>query len=514
MNSENKKSILLVEDEAIIAMTEKITLEKYGYKVFTANSGEEAVSTVAKTPAIDLVLMDINLGSGIDGTEAAEIILRQRDLPIVFLSSHIEPEVVEKTEKITSYGYVVKSSSDTVLQASIKMAFKLFESILMEKEKERALSESEEKYRTLVEMANEAIVIAQNGVIVFANRKTTDLLGISAGNLESKPFIDFIWSDDREKVMESYRRRISGETVPDAYDFRIIGKGGLLTWFFPSAATIQWKGKTATLNLLTDITVRKHAEEALRASKALYQALVETSPDAIALSDQDGVIIMVNEQMIKLHGYESKQELNGKSAFELFAPVERHRVADKKLNGASEVQSGGIGKYEYILQRKDGTRFWGELYSKLILSPVGKLPLILTIVRDITERKQAEEALRESEARLRHLVESSNDLVWETDANGITTYVSDKIVDLLGYTPEEVIGKTSYDLMPSKDAEKARAAFGPLFAQRKAFRGIENINLHKNGHQVVMESNGVPVFDENGEFRGYCGMDKKLRDGP
>jgi CheY-like chemotaxis protein len=133
MGAEKPKTILLVEDEAIIALTEKMTLEKYGYRVITARTGEEAVATVEKTPAIDLILMDINLGTGIDGTEAAAIILRQRDIPVVFLSSHTEPEVVAKTEKITSYGYVVKDSSGTVLDASIKMAFKLFEAKIKEK---------------------------------------------------------------------------------------------------------------------------------------------------------------------------------------------------------------------------------------------------------------------------------------------------------------------------------------------------------------------------------------------
>ncbi len=126
MNMLNKKTILLVEDEALIAMSEKIKLEKYGFNVLTAHSGKDAINTFNNNKT-DLVLMDIDLGSGIDGTEAAEIILKEKEIPIVFLSSHIEPEIVEKTEKITSYGYVVKNSGITILDASIKMAFKLFE---------------------------------------------------------------------------------------------------------------------------------------------------------------------------------------------------------------------------------------------------------------------------------------------------------------------------------------------------------------------------------------------------
>jgi len=160
------KTLLLVEDEMLIAMSQKMFLERYGYKVLTISTGEkaieilkneaeidleylpeskkaplekfgyrvvtagtaeEAVDLCKKDDAIDMVLMDIDLGQGMDGTQAAEIILAQRDIPILFLSSHTEKEMVEKTEKITSYGYVVKNSSITVLDASIKMAFKLFD---------------------------------------------------------------------------------------------------------------------------------------------------------------------------------------------------------------------------------------------------------------------------------------------------------------------------------------------------------------------------------------------------
>jgi PAS domain S-box-containing protein len=122
------RTILLVEDEALIAMAERRALEQHGYRVVQAANGERAVQIAAQQTEIDLVLMDINLGAGMDGTEAARLILETRDLPIVFLSSHTDPAVVEKTEGITSYGYIVKNSGDTVLTTSLKMAFRLFES--------------------------------------------------------------------------------------------------------------------------------------------------------------------------------------------------------------------------------------------------------------------------------------------------------------------------------------------------------------------------------------------------
>ena len=180
-----KHTLLLVEDEALIAMAQKMYLEQYGYKVLTTNTGEKAIEVLKqdnqleltflpeskkvplekfgysvitansaekavelfeKHDEIDLVLMDIDLGKGMDGTQAAGIILAHREIPILFLSSHTEPEVVEKTEKITSYGYVVKNSSITVLDASIKMAFKLYKA---NKELKRELADHKEFERKL-----------------------------------------------------------------------------------------------------------------------------------------------------------------------------------------------------------------------------------------------------------------------------------------------------------------------------------------------------------------------------
>ena len=126
---------------------------------------------------------------------------------------------------------------------------------------EEALRESEGKYRSLVEKANEAICIVQDDVLVFVNHRMSELLGVPIRDLEDRPFSDFIWPEDREMMIAKYRKRIAGEDVKDAYDFRYIGLGHRLMWAFVSATAIRWKGKPATLNLITDITDRKLVEE-------------------------------------------------------------------------------------------------------------------------------------------------------------------------------------------------------------------------------------------------------------
>jgi PAS domain S-box-containing protein len=144
--------------------------------------------------------------------------------------------------------------------------------ITTRKQAEQTLRESEEKYRTLIEKANEAIYIAQDGAIVFANNRMSEIVGVPLGDLEGRLFADFIYPDDAEMVGLKYQKRMSGEDI-DAYDFRLIGAEGKTIWVLLSAARIQWKGRPATLNLMSDITERKRAEAALgETNRALEEA--------------------------------------------------------------------------------------------------------------------------------------------------------------------------------------------------------------------------------------------------
>ncbi len=126
------------------------------------------------------------------------------------------------------------------------------------------------------------------------------------------------------------------------------------------------------------------------------------------------------------------------------------------------------------------------------------------------QRRQVDEDLRASEERYRHLVESSNDWVWEVDQDAVYTYAGPQCRELLGYEPEEIVGKTPFDLMLPEEAQRVSSVFGPISARRESFRGLENLNLRKDGRMVVLETNGAPVFDEQGGFRGYRGMDRDI----
>ena len=299
MKKEKNITILLVEDEAISVIAEKSILEKNGYSVITASTGEEAVEIASGVESIDLVLMDIELGEGIGGIKAAELILEKRTVPILFLTSHTEPEILNETGTVISYGFVLKKTGGAVLLASIETALRLFEATrYIEKQKlelasgntrlralveeleamneefeamndellasNRLLAEKEEEYRLLFENASSGIVIAQDGIVRMVNPALGQIVDYTTVEMIGKPFIEFIHPEDAGMVTQRHMARLKGEDVETDYSFRIITSHGVVKWVNLRSALIIWNKKPASLNYVIDITESKLAEEQQR----------------------------------------------------------------------------------------------------------------------------------------------------------------------------------------------------------------------------------------------------------
>ncbi|MDI1481817.1 PAS domain S-box protein [Polyangium sp. y55x31] len=129
---------------------------------------------------------------------------------------------------------------------------------------------------------------------------------------------------------------------------------------------------------------------------------------------------------------------------------------------------------------------------------------------ELARLREENRRLREDQRRLAMLVEVTNDWIWEVDAKGVYTFVSPRIRDFLGYEPEEALGKTPLDFMPPEEAARVGALLGPILASRAPFKDLENVNQHKDGRHVVLETSGVPLFDEAGTYCGYRGVDRDV----
>lgn len=123
-----------------------------------------------------------------------------------------------------------------------------------------------------------------------------------------------------------------------------------------------------------------------------------------------------------------------------------------------------------------------------------------------SKHKKLKETLQASEQRFKDLVESITDLMWETDENWVYTYISSKVKELLGYKVSEVLGKKPFDFMLTKEAERLSKVFNDKIINKEPFYGLESVNRHKAGYSVVLEINGVPIFDEEGQLKGYRGI--------
>ena len=263
---------------------------------------------------------------------------------------------------------------------------------------EDELRRSEEKYRVLIDNANEAILIIQDGLLKFANPASLIFSGYSKEALLFKPFTEFVYPEDREMMKEYYIKRISGEDVPTNYDFRIKTQDGSVKWMTVHTALVEWEGSSATLNFLSDITNQKKAEDALRESEERYRSLFEYLQDAVFLTKPDGSIIEANQAACAMFG----------RSVDEFRAVGRSGLvdaADARLKAALEERARtGKARADLTMIRANGEKFLADVTSTVFTDIHGQQKTSM-IIRDITERKKAEEALLESEKRYRSVFE-------------------------------------------------------------------------------------------------------------
>jgi PAS domain S-box-containing protein len=377
-----------VEDEALIAMSEAMTLEKYGYGTVIAGSGEEASRIAGERQDINLILMDIDLGSGIDGTKAAASILEKKLLPIIFLSSHDEPEIIEKTSLITSYGYISKNSGEAVLLGSVKMAFRLFESLSREKESDefsRRIFENSKIPIIIMDAMNYSLVDCNPAsVSLFGFKSKEEMLGLTPVNVS--PPNQYDGTESSVKARQFIDKAISeGQVVFEWLQRR---PDGSLWDAEAHLMSFVSNGKVFLQLSVLDITNRKQAEQALRDSEERFKTLSSIANEGIIIHDQ-GIIIDVNLPFARLLGYSNLEEIIGKDRFEAIRMEEESRktVLEHINNNSNEI-------YDIEIINLDGQTIPVETCGRDIVYRGRKARIVY--MREITERKRAEEKVRQS----------------------------------------------------------------------------------------------------------------------
>ena len=317
-----------------------------------------------------------------------------------------------------------------------------------------ALLESESKYRLVVDHATIGIVVTQDGQLKFVNPQAVSLSGYSKAELTSGPFVDFVHPDDRAMVMEYHLRRLIGADVPETYHLRIISKDGQAKWLENKGVLITWEDKPATLNFLADISERKLIEEALSKSEFEKQAILDASIDRIRYVDPDMKIIWANKTVSTELGI-PPEEIIGRFCYQL------DRGRDAPCEGCPTLKARVTGRIERAVMyypAKGGTgkeRCW-DAYSVPIMDEKDEITAFIQIARDITEQKNAERALRESEERFRQIVEDAPFGYYRVGKDGLWQYVNSEYERLHGFSRQEIIGQ-SFELTQPDDF-KAQAS--------------------------------------------------------
>ncbi len=311
-----------------------------------------------------------------------------------------------------------------------------------------ALRESEEKYRTLVERANDGIVILQDGLVQYANPRILDAWGGAFDEVVDTPFINHLSADDLPALLERYQRRLAGEDVNATYETTLHRKDGVTVPVEINAALITYREKPAALVLIHDLTKHKQAEEALRESEEKYRALVENINEVIYTLDLDGRFTFVSPVVERLSAYKM-EDLLGRRFTDFVHPGDLPSL----LESYHRTMRGEIEPFEYRIFDKNGQVRYIRSSSRLIIKDAA-VAGISGVMSDVTARKNAEVALRESEERYRDLVEHSHALICTHDLQGRFLSANQWALDLLGYEPTAVTRVNLRDLLAPEVREQ------------------------------------------------------------
>ncbi len=512
MGEDTKKMILLVEDEIMIAQAQKAALEKIGYSVILAETGEIALDIFQHTIEIDLVLMDIDLGEGCDGTETASEMLKVRNVPVVFLSSHTESALVKKTENSTSYGYVVKNSKITVLDASIKTAFKLFD---MNK---RLLLSEESLSITLQSIGDAVIATDITGAITKMNKTAERLTGWAFCEAENKALLSvfrIVNSETREVLKNPVVQVLErGEIIALSNHTVLISRTGEEYQIADSAAPIRdSQGQIRGVILVfSDVTEKYEAERLLRESffdLKHSQTIAHTSSWKLTLATG---AFTVSEEGLRMFGFVPGTKPTFSDFMSCLSEEDRQRSTDLFKTSVQTAQPFSI---ETRIARKNTGEIRIIITNVEIQFDIEGHPLsLMGTNQDITERKQVEDKLRESEERYKRITAGLNDYLYTVKVkNGhpVETVHNEACFAITGYTIDDF----SWDpylwinMVVPEEREMVAGRFKKIL-EGNDLPTFEHRIICKDGTIRWISDTSIPKYDSKGSIVSYDGVIKDI----
>lgn len=486
MGVDERRRILLVEDEAIAARDEKHRLEACGYEVLAAVSGAEAIGLFARHEEIDLVLIDIGLGDGLDGTKTANAILEEREIPILFFSER---------------GDV--GAGMAALDASIRAAIRLFEA-------NRAV-ESNRMFRAVLDAMPQYICWKdRNSVFLGCNKNHSDLFGLPGSEaIVGKTDYDLHPSDEAAKYIADDKEVMDN----DRPRYRILERAYFsdkgLRWHETNKVPLHdSSGKVDGIMIAySDITQQKETELALSQEQYYLQTLMDTSPDHIYFKDRESRFIRASKSMCEVFRRKDLSEILGKTDFDFFSAEHAQRAFDDEQEIIRTGEPLIKEEKETSVGRPDT---WVYTVKMPLKDKEGNIVGTFGISRDISEMKKIQQALRESNERWHGIIERISDYIYSAyleDGRVVETVHGQACVAVTGYTTEEFAADPYlwFSMVYPDDRSRVQEHTRSLVSEARA-DSIEHRILRKDGSLRWIRNTPVLHRDPGGKLLSYDGI--------
>ena len=374
-----------------------------------------------------------------------------------------------------------------------------------------AVRESEESYRR--QFADNAAIMLlidpKDGRLIDANAAALRFYGYSRERLQTLNVADINTLSDAD--LKQAMASVTSEQGK-RFEFKHRLADGSVRDVEVSVSRIQFRERVFLHSIVNDITARKRAESNLQASEERLSATLRSIGDGVIVCDVDGNVVSLNAVSETLTGW-GTDEARGRPVTEIFRIINAATRQEAEVPVRRALSANiiiGLANHTALISR-DGAEHLIADSCAPIHDASGAVIGAVLVFRDVTEEHRRSEKLRESETRFNQLAVQSRTIAWEVDAQGRFAYVSQVAARVLGYSPDELVGKLHvYDLHPESGRESYKSAVIELLQRKEPFNHLVGPRMAKDGHVVWVSTNGLPVLNADGTLRGYHGSDTDI----
>jgi len=365
----------------------------------------------------------------------------------------------------------------------------------------------EEVAQALLRNAGLGIYIVQEGKFQYVNPLFQNLTGYTEEELLGKYSLDLIHAEDREAVRKKAIENLKGKKGSIPYEYRLVKKNGEILWVLEEVTSINYRGKRATVGSFMDITARKGLEEAIVYSEKRYRTMLESIEDSYFEVDLAGNFTFVNNSVCRDLGY-SREELIGMN----YKGYTAEENIESLFRAFNEVYRTGVPNkgFPWKTTRKDGNHGFAETSISLLRNSKGEIVGFRGVARDVTERKQAEEALRQSEEKYRTVLDEIGDAYFEVDLRGSFTFVNDQMTQHLQYSKEELLGMNYKTFTAEEEIKNVYEAYNRVYRTGEPSLSFGHKVIRKDGTRGFSDVSISPLKNAKGEIFGFRGISRDI----